>query len=486
LNRLLTATETGAWSQGYGYDRYGNRWLASGYIVPGNEGLTPQFSTDFNASTNRLNASLYDTSGNQTRDQLGRGFTYDAENHQVTFNGNAGTYSYDGDGRRVKKIDSTGTTLFVYNASGQLIAEYHSDPVPPAQSGGTSYLTSDHLGSTRLVTDSGGNVKARYDYLPFGEAIPSTVGVRSSIPGYSGNDTTRQRYTGKERDAENDLDNFDTRYMSSAQGRFMSPDVPLIGQHPAHPQSWNLYAYVRNNPCSLIDPDGLDCVYATDDGKGVESIDHNSNSGECGDHGGTWVPGNVNENNAFYNDKNEMFQVASNDGENIYYSTFASGAITRENGTCVTGCGGADIQHANAAWLSSMIVGGNLDQMMFFMSHRDKPIHGILFPGGIGGVLEQMLSGGLAFWENHYAGPAGMGPPHGESDWAAMDHDYNFKTNGITIGSYFNPFIKKATAKALIQSNNNLIRNARGIQKIKFGLVFGIINAFQFYVQSFK
>lgn len=88
-----------------------------------------------------------------------------------------------------------------------------------------------------------------------------------------------------------------------------------------------------------------------------------------------------------------MFQVASNDGTNIYYSTFASGAITRKNGTRVTGCYGADIQHANAAWLSSMILGGNLDQMMFFMSHRDKPIHGILFPSGIGRVLEQIISG---------------------------------------------------------------------------------------------
>jgi len=31
LNRLWTATEPGAWSQNYGYDRYGNRWLAERY-----------------------------------------------------------------------------------------------------------------------------------------------------------------------------------------------------------------------------------------------------------------------------------------------------------------------------------------------------------------------------------------------------------------------------------------------------------------------
>lgn len=236
----------------------------------------------------------------------------------------------------------------------------------------------------------------------------------------------------------------------------------------------------------MIDPNGLDCVYATDNGKGVESIDHNSNAGECGDHGGTWVPGNVNESNVYYNEKNEMFQVASNDGENIYYSTFASGAITRENGTCITGCAGADIQHANAAWLSSMIVKGNLDQMMHFMVKRMDAIHGILFRNWFGALMERVLSGGLDPRDNNWAGPSGMGPPQTQSDWGAMVHDYNFEVNDIHISSYFNPSISKATAKALIQSNKNLIRNARGIQKIKFGLVFGIVNAFQSYVQSFK
>ena len=60
-----------------------------------------------------------------------------------------------------------------------------------------------------------------------------------------------------------------------------------------------------------------------------------------------------------------------------------------------------------------------------------------------------------------------------------MVHDYNYDTNGIKISTYFNPTISPATAKALIQSNNNLIRNAGGIQSIKTGLFFGAVNAFQ-------
>lgn len=36
----------------------------------------------------------------------------------------------------------------------------------------------------------------------------------------------------------------------------MSPDAPFADQHPANPQSWNMYSYTRNNPLSAVDPDG--------------------------------------------------------------------------------------------------------------------------------------------------------------------------------------------------------------------------------------
>lgn len=64
------------------------------------------------------------------------------------------------------------------------------------------------------------------------------------------------QFTGKERDSESGLDNFGKRYFGSSLGRFMTPDPPLMDQHIADPQSWNLYSYVRNNPVSFIDPDG--------------------------------------------------------------------------------------------------------------------------------------------------------------------------------------------------------------------------------------
>jgi RHS repeat-associated protein len=138
-----------------------------------------------------------------------------------------------------------------------MIAEYHSDPVPaPAGGGGTSYLTSDHLGSTRVVTKADGTVKARYDYLPFGEEVPASL--RPAGLGYGGADSIRQKFTQKERDSESGLDYFLARYYSSAQGRFTSPDKPFAGHHQDDPQSWNLFANARNNPLLYVDPLGED------------------------------------------------------------------------------------------------------------------------------------------------------------------------------------------------------------------------------------
>jgi hypothetical protein len=98
----------------------------------------------------------------------------------------------------------------------------------------------------------------------------------------------------------------------------------------------------------------------------------------------------------------------------------------------------------------------------------------------------QLAAGPLDPSIDHWAGPGGMGPPGGQGDWAASVHDYNFNTNRITIGSYFNPTLPMATSKALIQSNNLLIRNAGGIQSVKMGLFFGVANAVQWYSNSWK
>jgi RHS repeat-associated protein len=67
----------------------------------------------------------------------------------------------------------------------------------------------------------------------------------------------------KERDNETNLDYFNARYYSSAQGRFSSPD-PFGGSgFVSVPQSWNKYAYCLNRPFVFTDPSGM--IWLTND-----------------------------------------------------------------------------------------------------------------------------------------------------------------------------------------------------------------------------
>jgi RHS repeat-associated protein len=69
--------------------------------------------------------------------------------------------------------------------------------------------------------------------------------------------------TAKERDSESGLDNFGARYDSSSLGRFMSPDAFYKDSHVGDPQSWNEYAYARNNPLRYVDPTGENATVST-------------------------------------------------------------------------------------------------------------------------------------------------------------------------------------------------------------------------------
>jgi len=267
LNRLLTAEErsggtvcsgTQQWKQAFSYDRYANRIFDVSNTTPNvlSLGSNPTISQ----ATNRFSSGQgygYDNAGNLTSEPAtsANAIVYDAENRQTQYTKTGqqtNYYFYDGDGHRVKKIDSSGTTVFVYNAGGQLIVEYTSGP---PQGSGTSYLTSDHLGSTRVVMKADGTV-ARHDYMPFGEEIQTGIGGRTTGLGYVA-DTVRQKFTQKERDNESGLDYFLARYYASAQGRFTSADAPFADQNEGDAQSWNLFTYARNNPLLYTDPLGL-------------------------------------------------------------------------------------------------------------------------------------------------------------------------------------------------------------------------------------
>src|SRR5204862_4080869 len=122
---------------------------------------------------------------------------------------------------------------------------------------GVHWLVTDQLAKQRMCVAASGHVGkfSRHDYLRFGEEL-TTQGGRPPGLGYGG-DTTRQKFTSKERDNETGLDFFGARYFASTQGRFTSPDPMLSSGDVVSPQSWNRYAYVDNNPLRYIDPLGL-------------------------------------------------------------------------------------------------------------------------------------------------------------------------------------------------------------------------------------
>ncbi len=301
LNRIKDATEnitpiggssSQSWKQTFTYDRYGNRNFdeANTTTLIKNCGTTPNFTVcaadrkvlnpEILASNNRIkgdqdgdsiNDYVFDAAGNTTRDAQNRRFTYDAENKQIkveTVDGNGdpvatvGEYVYDGDGKRIKKIVPNGeSVIFVYDAGGNLIAEYANQISQTPQ---VSYLTNDHLGSPRINTDAAGNIIARHDYHPFGEEIIGTGGRTQGL-NYTADDV-RKQFTGYERDDETDLDFAEARYLGSVLGRYTTPDRygnniirtndlqmrKYIGQ----PQNWNQYSYCNNNPLKYIDKDG--------------------------------------------------------------------------------------------------------------------------------------------------------------------------------------------------------------------------------------
>lgn len=220
LDRLVEAKESSGptqnWIQQFGYDIYGNRTSFTQNIA----GITASTNPSVDPNTNRFTAGqgyVYDTNGNVIQDldpATGhtRAFIFNGDNKQTrvddtSVNQTKGIYSYDGEGKRIKKVTDTETTVFVYSA-GKLVAEYSTNITPP-ESAKISYTTTDHLGSPRVITDDFGQVMSRRDFLPFGEEINVGVGGRTgeSGQGYSmPGDRVRQKFTGYQKDTETSLD----------------------------------------------------------------------------------------------------------------------------------------------------------------------------------------------------------------------------------------------------------------------------------------
>jgi RHS repeat-associated protein len=277
LNRLVTAQNAGTdctakvlqnkteyWGNSYGYDAWGNL-LQKTITKCGAENLS--VTAD---GHNWLHASgtdyQYDAAGNMTYDATASlSYTFDQEN-RLTGAGDY-TYTYDGDGNRVRKSNgnlAASGTLYWYmtpgvvaetDLAGTLKSEYiflGGERVARKDFPGdtVAYYFSDHLSTASAITDSAGTIKEEFDYYPWGGELQ-----------FVANDSNQYKYGGHERDSEDSLDYFGARYYSNALGRFIVSDwaskpaaVPYSDF--GNPQSLNLYSYTKNNPTTFGDLDG--------------------------------------------------------------------------------------------------------------------------------------------------------------------------------------------------------------------------------------
>ena len=101
-----------------------------------------------------------------------------------------------------------------------------------------SYIHTDHLGSTILVTDENGEIVTNQVYYPYGDV--RNVGVK--LP-------TEKAYTGQVSDEEETgMYYYNARYYNSVSGIFTQADVK---------EGPNRYIYTRNNPFKYVDPTGF-------------------------------------------------------------------------------------------------------------------------------------------------------------------------------------------------------------------------------------
>src|SRR6185437_13784061 len=261
LNRITagwSSANTGnySWGENYSIDAWGNLQVSP--IGGKAHGGTFQLSGN---AQNRPTGLAYDAAGN-LMSYLSSTYTYDQENRLASTAGMS--YTYDGNGERVLKFNTStgaavkrywsmgGNTLGEGDGSGNLTAEYvffGGKRVAridlPANT--VHYYLSDHLGSTSIIVTATGIIEEESDYYPFGTEVVVSGGINEL------------KFTGKRRDTESQLDYFGARYYTNVMARFTSPDPGRIAvRHLLNPQKLNKYAYVLNNPLTLIDPDGLE------------------------------------------------------------------------------------------------------------------------------------------------------------------------------------------------------------------------------------
>ncbi|MBD3316819.1 MAG: PKD domain-containing protein, partial [Chitinivibrionales bacterium] len=170
-------------------------------------------------------------------------------------------YRYDANGDRVSSITDGVVTNYVLrdcrdcgdlsqvieerDGAGNVNVRYElgDDLISRRGNGSITYYLYDGRGSTRMLTDAGGNATDTYTYDAFGEMLAST-----------GTTPNTYLFTGEQYDPNARFYYLRARYYDQATGRFISPD-PFSGVI-TDPYSLHKYLYAHANPVMNTDPSG--------------------------------------------------------------------------------------------------------------------------------------------------------------------------------------------------------------------------------------
>lgn len=220
--------------------------------------------TSLTPATGPATSFTFDNRGNRTASTVtGAGssttYAYDQAGNLTSFTpagGSASTYKYDGDGLRSSKTPAggsqtwtawdtvTGSVPLLLSDSSTTFYIYGPGDVPIEQiKSGTvnTYLMSDQLNSTILLTGTAGTITGTWTYDAYGNTT-----------GHTGSGSTPLLYDGQYQDSESGLYYLRARYYEAGSTQFLTRDLVAA-------LTRSVYAYASQSPLNNADRSGL-CV----------------------------------------------------------------------------------------------------------------------------------------------------------------------------------------------------------------------------------